>query len=99
MHMTHIFGSGVQLEPELKRVQPTGESKRRGVASAAGASRPLIGGSDQQVSYTAAGCLFTSQAFTSVRRAVAKPTHMIRVRPDGCLELIPIMPGYIGRTE
>ena len=64
MHITHIYGSGVQLEPELKRVQPTGESERRGVASAAGASRPLIGGSDRQISYTAAGCLFTSQAFT-----------------------------------
>src|SRR5215217_1557087 len=35
----------------------------------------------------------------SVCRVIAKPAHLIRVRPDRCFELFPIMPGHIGRTE
>jgi hypothetical protein len=41
-------------------------------------------------SHTLAG-LFTSQALTSVCRVVAKPAHLICVRPDCCFELFPIV--------
>src|SRR5437870_2308749 len=63
------------------------------------ATHPLSGGRDRSISYATAGCLFTSHAFASVCRVVTKPAHLIRVRPDRCFELFPIMPGHIGRTE
>src|SRR4051794_13767230 len=75
------------------------ESDNSLAAGPACAAHPVSGGSDRWISYTVAGCLFASQAFASVYRVIAKPAHLIRVRPDRCVELFPIMPGHIGRAE